>query len=300
MRRVVITGAAGRLGAEVTSRLRAAGHSVRGIDRIDRSGDPDHVVADLNDGDVIENALSADDVLVHLASVHPFSRDPETSEEPSDSAYISLNMGGTWHLYSAAARAGVRQVVLTSSIAAARPTRDFSERIDESTTDAPWGAYGISKWFQEGVARTFAASHGISSLILRPPAFVDVDPLQDGYSYATGALSLDDVIDVHEKAIEAVVSRRLLSGVGEVPVYALGNELPFGPEDSAFLDLADRLPLLEKYWPGAERWFRERGFDPRRGLNLHPQLTDIRPAVRDLGWRPQMTFARWFREHVGS
>ncbi len=292
MERVVLTGAAGRLGASLTAELRSQGRTVIGLDLIGVDSDPDHVVVEVSDVDRVAGLLRPDDLVVHLASVHPYSGGVSTPPAIPDETYLALNAAGTWHLYAAAARAGVRRVILTSSLAASARTAGSVAPVDDSLTSQPQGIYAITKWFQEGVARSFAATHGISTAVLRPPAFVDIHPLRTGYSLAMGTLLLEDVLTAHVAAVDAAPS--ILSLPGVVPVYSIANVLPYTKSDEPLISEPDRLPLLDRYWPGAERWFRERGFDPVSELNFAPLVVDIAPAARDLGWGPQITFGRWF------
>ena len=67
--RVVITGAAGRIGRCLMEGLSSAGHDVRGIDVV-AAGGGDVVVADLaRDADALAELMDGADAVVHLAAI---------------------------------------------------------------------------------------------------------------------------------------------------------------------------------------------------------------------------------------
>jgi nucleoside-diphosphate-sugar epimerase len=162
-----VTGARGFLGAEIA---RALG-DVRGIGR---DGWPDTpqlrewVVADLSSG-LSAEALSGADVVVHAAA--------ETSG--GYEAHQRNTIDATRHLLRAMHTAGVRRLVLVSSLSVLRPPRTPWERQHEGT-ERPrdprrLGPYTWGKCLQEELVEREAARLGISTRIVRPGALVDFD-----------------------------------------------------------------------------------------------------------------------------
>jgi predicted dehydrogenase/nucleoside-diphosphate-sugar epimerase len=162
---VVVTGARGFLGGEVARAL----NRVRGITRAASAGDPhvaEWVVADLSRG-VSPDALAGADVVVHAAA-----------ETAGDFAAHQRNtIDATRHLLDAMRDAGVRRLVLVSSLSVIRPPRTPWELQDEQTPrpDDPvrFGPYVWGKSLQEALVEREAPSRGIVVRIIRPGALVD-------------------------------------------------------------------------------------------------------------------------------
>lgn len=295
--RVVITGSAGRLGGTIADRARARGLEVLGIDRVEGRGET--VVADLSDEDAVAAALRPYDLVVHVASMHGFSGAALQQGGLTDQAYLDLNAAGTWHLYNALSAAGVRRVILTSTVGVLGrlPVNRLSTiGVDERFSSV--GIYGTTKRFQEDTAQSFAVTSGVSTLAIRPPAFVSIDPVRDVYLLGMGALTLDDVVGIHEAAIAAALDGRILAEPAFEAVFA-APALPYTAKDEALLEAPDgRLSLIETYWPGAREWFAQQGFRPEDGLDIAPYVFDIEPASRLLDWRAEHTFDAWYRANV--
>ena len=103
------------------------------------------------------------DCVVHLGAV--------PGEDTWDKI-LPANVVGTWNVFEAARRQGVRRVVYASSHHAVgfyRRERD----IDQTVVPRPDGIYGVSKVFGEAVGRLFADKHGLSVACLRIGAFRD-------------------------------------------------------------------------------------------------------------------------------
>jgi nucleoside-diphosphate-sugar epimerase len=79
-----------------------------------------------------------------------------------------INTEGTRHLLAAAAAAGVKRVVATSSNSPAGVSRDPSTRFDESSPYRPYMSYGRSKKLMEDALNAANASGSIETVVLRP------------------------------------------------------------------------------------------------------------------------------------
>ncbi len=297
--RIVLTGSSGRLGRALAARFRANGLDVLGIDRTDGDESTTTVVADLSDEPSVAAVLRSDDVVVHVASMHGFSGAAIDQGGLPDKAYLDLNVAGTWHLYNAIAAAGVRRVILTSTVGVLGriPEGLATIRLDDRYSSV--GIYGTTKRFQEDTAQSFALTGGISTLAIRPPAFVSVDPVRDAFLRAMGALDLEDVVGVHAAAVAAAFDGRILSGPPSFEAVFAAQPLPFTEKDESLFEYPDgQLRLVERYWPGSREWFESRGFRPEDGLNIPAQVFDTEPAERRLGWHAANTFDAWYSENV--
>ena len=162
---VVVTGARGFLGSRVAGALQR----VRGVGRLANRDQPnvtDWVAADLSAGLPVD-ALAGANVVVHAAA--------ETAG--GFEAHQRNTIDATRHLLEAMHSAGVRRLVLVSSLSVLRPPRTSWERQTEKTPrpDNPrtLGAYVWGKSRQEEIVENEAATLGISTRIVRPGALVD-------------------------------------------------------------------------------------------------------------------------------
>jgi len=165
--RVLVTGGAGFVGANLVPHLVNAGHRVRVLDNLS-TGSADHlagvdvevVVGDIRDDATVDAALDGVDAVVHLAaagSVVDSVADPRANFES--------NVLGTFRVLDAARRAGVGRAVLASTGGAL--IGEATPPVDEMSLPKPISPYGASKLAGEGYAHAFAAAYGIRTVCLR-------------------------------------------------------------------------------------------------------------------------------------
>jgi len=173
MRRVLITGMSGLIGEAVRRRLEGR-FVLRALNRRPLPGVECHQ-ADIGDLDAIAPAFREVDAVVHLAA--------NVQPNPSFEAVLRDNVVGTYHVFEAARRAGVKRVIYASSGATvSNCERDepyaalVAGRYDEvaewpvlthESPVRPHGLYGCSKIWGEALARHFADTTGMSMICLR-------------------------------------------------------------------------------------------------------------------------------------
>jgi NAD+ dependent glucose-6-phosphate dehydrogenase len=161
-RHVLVTGAAGRVAAQLLPGLEHA-YELRPMDRAcddDEGGDSRLVIGDLTDQAILARALDGVDAVVHLAG----NPDPAAPwgrlREP--------NVEGFAVLLAAALAADVRRVVFASSVHAMGAYEGVGRwPVDSAWPPAPCCAYGATKAFDEALARVYAYQSGISLIGLR-------------------------------------------------------------------------------------------------------------------------------------
>jgi nucleoside-diphosphate-sugar epimerase len=151
--RIGVTGSGGKLGRATVERLSADGHVVSGFDLAGTPG-PGFTRVDLTDfGQTLDAVLSVTarhdglDALVHLAAV------PVNGLVP-DAATFHNNITVSFNALFAAHRAGIRTIVLASSITAMGfPFDEAPPRlpVDETYTSAN-NTYGLGKVAEEAIA----------------------------------------------------------------------------------------------------------------------------------------------------
>jgi dTDP-L-rhamnose 4-epimerase len=118
--RILVTGAAGFIGTHVVAELLAAGADVVGVDALHpaahrgtRTPPPAATlrVADVRDAGALRDLLPGTDVVVHLAAMVGMGVDLDDLPE-----YVGCNDLGTAVLLAEMARAGVRRLILASSM----------------------------------------------------------------------------------------------------------------------------------------------------------------------------------------
>lgn len=157
--RILATGATGAVGPRVVSALREAGHRVLvlAMDAPTPGLLPDDVeirLGDITDAAVVASSMSDIDAVFHLAALlHIVNPPPELREK-----YERINVGGTAMVVDAAIKAGVKRVVLFSTIAVYGPSG--GRVLDEESVTSPDTFYGQTKLAAEKIVLTARRADG--------------------------------------------------------------------------------------------------------------------------------------------
>lgn len=214
----LVTGAAGRLGRAVVTRLRAEGNLVRifvrHIPRVPLDG-IEYVVGDLADADAVDRAVRGAEVVIHAAA----------TMRGDWAAHESGTIAGTRNVIAACTAHRTKQLVYISSLSVV----DFagSSVIDESVALEPHpearGFYTQAKLAAEQLV-TAAAKRGLPCVILRPGQIFGggIAPINGAVARNAGGrwlilgdgslelplVYIDDVVD----GITAAITRKLVDG----------------------------------------------------------------------------------------
>ena len=161
--RVLVTGAAGRIGTCLRGGLPERGWAIRCVDVVpvpdERPGE-EQIVADVTDLAAMVDAVQGMDAVVHLAGVVGESTWPAISH---------ANIEGTYATLEAARRAGVQRVVLASSNHASgftpRPAEGLLREAD--APPRPDTYYGVAKVAMEALGSLYADRYGMDVVCLR-------------------------------------------------------------------------------------------------------------------------------------
>jgi dihydroflavonol-4-reductase len=165
--RVAVTGATGLVGGHVARAAAAAGHEVipvvrQGGGQAGGQAGARVARAELDDAGALAAAFEQCEGVVHCAAV--YSYDPARAAEVE-----RVNVEGTARVVRAAARAGVRRVVVTSSSVTRGSSAAPVPRTERDTLGAePAPAYYRSKVAQERAALEAGAADGVEVVLALP------------------------------------------------------------------------------------------------------------------------------------
>ncbi len=157
---VLLTGAAGRIGTALRSRLPGLGWDVRSFDR---TSIPGGMVGDLSSDSDLDAAVDGVSAIVHLAG------------QPTEAPWPVIrdaNIDGLVRLLEAARRAGVPRIVLASSNHATGFT-PVAPELDTDGPNRPDTLYGVSKVFGEALGRYYVDRYGLQVACIRIGTFAD-------------------------------------------------------------------------------------------------------------------------------
>jgi UDP-glucose 4-epimerase len=302
--KVLVTGGAGFIGHHLVRGLLARGDAVNVIDDFS-TGDRSRLVPfrgriTLTEGTILDpaaldEAVAGCDVILHEAAILSVARSLVTPLLTNE-----VNVTGTIEVMLAAARHGVRRVVLAGSssvygIPAELPCR-------ESFRPDPRSPYGASKLAAEHYVHTLGQFHGIETVVLRyfnvfgpgqDPAseYAAVVPrfataVLDGRSptiHGSGEISRDFI------HVDNVVEANLLAS-GRSSVSPITCNVACGSRYSL-------LELLHTICDSAGRQV-DPVFDPPRPGDIRHSLADISVARRELGYEVVVPFREGIAQTV--
>lgn len=300
--RMLVTGGAGTIGSHVVDQLIEAGAAeVVVLDNLVR-GSRTHVnaAATLVEGDIrsvplVRELTAGVDVVFHLAAL----RITQCAEDPR--LALECLVDGTYNVIEAAADAGVKKVIASSSasvygLADVFPTPETQHPYHNDTF------YGAAKAFNEGMLRSFTAMRGLDYLALR--YFNVYGPRMDAYGkytevlirwmeriaagqrplvFGDGAQTMD-FVHVADIARANVLAARS-AATDEVFNIGCGVE-------TSLLELAETLLAAMDSDLTVEH-------GPAREVNgVTRRLADISAAADRLGWKPEIALADGMRDLV--
>lgn len=157
-KRVLVTGAAGAIGRNVCQQLQARGHTVRGFDINPNPDVTDFVQANLTDADAVKQAMQGIETVIHLGA-YPVDADFMT-------VLLEPNVIGLYQVCNAAREAGVRRMVLASTIQTVWGfPRDKFIRIEDGTLVG--NHYALTKVWAEQMGDMYARVHNMEVINVR-------------------------------------------------------------------------------------------------------------------------------------
>jgi dihydroflavonol-4-reductase len=320
----LVTGAAGFLGSHVARQLVARGEDVRVLMRASSNNRAisdlslEYVTGDLRDAASLDRAMNGVKRVFHVAADYRL-----WAKHPKE--IYDSNVGGTQNLLAAAKRAGVGQLIYTSTVATIAVDRpELPNEATEAKLDEMVGHYKRSKWMAEQEVLQ-AAQNGLPVIVAMPTTPVgpwDWKPtptgkiildflngampgyVETGLNFvgveecAAGHLLVSEQGKIGERYLlgaENLTLKELLDALAKITgLAAPGMKIPHGVAlgvayvESAFSRLIGREPAI-----------------PVEGVKIaqHKMFVDCSRAKRELGFEAAPVAAaleravRWYREN---
>lgn len=210
--RVLITGAAGYIGTGLTELLQDR-HELRLGDIVPLE-DPRSVPLDVTDPDSVAAAMQDMEAVIHLA----VASGPEgpVEDDTLNQRRFDINVRGTLNVLQAAARAGVRRFVQTSSLMVVwgYPPPQW---VASDAEPRPVGTYARTKLLCEVLCREFAETEKLSIVALRIPKPIDLtDPRWKTRRLRPQWIAMPDLAEAYHCALTAgEIGFEIVTVVGE-------------------------------------------------------------------------------------
>jgi nucleoside-diphosphate-sugar epimerase len=243
-RRVLITGAAGRIGTAFRKQY-GGRYRFRLVDRRPADDPAGHeaYVADLVQLDEARKACEGIDTVIHLAA------DPSPRATFYDTL-LPLNVQMTYNMFHAAVEQGCRRLLFASSIHAVN-AYPLDYQIHPDDPIRPGDLYGATKVWGEALCAYYAAGENLSCIAIRIGAFGPPDWLKESGDSRMLSLwvSHRDLCQLLHRCVEAPDSLRhlVVQGVSNnqlkrMDISNAREILGYEPQDNAF-ELSDRIDM---------------------------------------------------------
>lgn len=167
MKKIVVTGGAGRLGRLAIGELLEHGYGVLAVDRVRPQTLPCRFFpVELTDVAAVYDVLREADAVLHLGAI------PGPGSHPSSTIFHN-NVVSTYNVAEAAAALGLVKLVFASTVFAlgwvAEPEKYWPQYVpvDEDHPLTPFEAYGLSKQIGEDVCAAVSRRTALSAVSLR-------------------------------------------------------------------------------------------------------------------------------------
>jgi nucleoside-diphosphate-sugar epimerase len=248
--KILVTGATGRVGANLVKALLEKGHQVRAfiypgdaarMTKLD-TYDVEKIEGDLRNEDDISKSVEGMEVIYHIGAA---------MGGPFDSIqYFDINARGTLNVLEAARRQKNLHRVIYASTDALYPsehkTSNYPEILTEESEIRPTMPYAMTKWFGEELCITYNRQYGLPTVSLR-------------FALVVGPGELIDMPLPGDRMWLSKMMESLRRLKDRDPVFA------------------EAFAKLEAAWPGEERLLLSRD---ARGIPAKIAVVDVRDLVQ--------------------
>jgi uronate dehydrogenase len=232
-KRILLTGAAGRLGGVLRHAFAGQFQLLRLSDivSLEAAGEGEEIVTcDLADAAAVQTLCEGVEAIIHLGGIPYETGWPEL---------LQSNILGTINLYEGARSAGVDRVIFASSNHATG-MHPNGKTLSGESPPRPDSRYGLTKAFGEDVAALYAYKHGIRSFCMRIGSCL---PKPDNKRALSTWLSHADFVRLVQVGLTADYVHEIVYGVSDntrswwdnSAAYRLG----YTPQDDAEVHAAE-------------------------------------------------------------
>ncbi|MDJ0612821.1 MAG: NAD(P)-dependent oxidoreductase [Rhizobiaceae bacterium] len=229
--KLVLTGAAGRLGTQLREPLAQMADSLVSTDIVDDIGvlndGETYIKADLASFDEVYKAVEGADMVIHFGAF--------VDEGPFEKL-LGPNFVGSYNVWESAFKHGARRVIYASSIHAVGmyPKNEF---IGTDVPHRPDTFYGLAKCFTEDLGKMYWEKRGLESVHLRILSCLAYEGVNNARALGSW-LSYGDLIQLVKRAIETPVTGfSIIYGVSNNDRAPVDNSkasfLGYRPKDNA-------------------------------------------------------------------
>ncbi|MEY9364511.1 UDP-glucose 4-epimerase [Bradyrhizobium yuanmingense] len=291
---ILVTGSAGHLGEALLRTLRGRGSPARGLDL--KPSPFTDAVGSIVDPAFVRRQMDGVTAVIHSATLHK----PHVATH-SKQDFVDTNVSGTLNLLEAAAAAGVKSFVFTSTTSAfgsqLRPEAgQAAVWVTEELASVPKNIYGTTKLMAENLCELFFRERALPIVVLRTSRFF---PEDDDDSAMRSAYTLENAqaneLLYRRLDIADAVSAHLLA-VDRAPSigfarYIVSATSPFEQRHLGAL-ARDAAIVVRELYPECAQLYAAHGW------RLFPAIDRVyvnARARRELGWRPEFDFGHVLR-----
>ena len=321
--KVLVTGVAGFIGADLTSRLLAAGHQVVGVDNFNDYYTPElkrdriakvigkHPTHNfkLLEGDVHDRPLMKDmfakesfDNVVHLAA----QAGVRYSLENPDS-YIDSNLVGFGAILEGCRHSGVKHLVYASSSSVYGANKNFPFK-ETDRVDNPVSLYAATKKANELMAHSYSHLYGLACTGLRfftvygPWGRPDMAPFRFAERMLKG-----EPIPVYNNG-EMIRDFTYIDDISEGVLRVTTSDTPAGRYEVYNIGRGQQVPLMDFIAAMSDSLGVEAdiNFMPMQDGDVPRTMADTSALKRDYGYSPRVSveegverFAQWYKSYYG-
>lgn len=276
--KVVVTGAAGRIGQMVLRELKlAGGYDVLALDRVLPPELAEHArYVDLADAGAVYAGLAGAEAVIHLGGI------PNLAHHAPEHVFVN-NTAACANVAAACRALGIGRVVYTSSVTIyglGWQVRNGGIRAlpaDESLAPHPLNAYALSKWVGEEIFELAGREFGLRTASLRPSLVIG--PTEWSTARGQPRDGAADALWGHVDARDVALTARLvLEHLGEL---GPGNH-PFNVNAAVVHARRPARELIEEYLPDLARH--------AASLDGDATVFGIEKAKRVLGFEPRYSW----------
>jgi nucleoside-diphosphate-sugar epimerase len=302
--KILITGACGQLGSELTAELRA----IHGVESViasdirepgDQLGDGPFELLDVMDKARIEEVVQKHDVVIiyHLAALLSAN-----AEQNIDLAW-KLNMDGLLNVLNIAKEKGLERIFWPSSIAVFGPDAP-KKGTPQNTPTNPTTVYGITKVAGEQWCAYYHRKFGVDVRSLRYPGLI-------GYKSLPGGGTTDYAVDIYHKALSGETFSCFLEKDASLPMMYMSDavkatiDLMQAPEEQVTVRTSYNVAAIsftpeeiaesiKKQVPGFETTYEP---DYRQEIaSSWPDSIDDSAARNDWGWKHEYSLEKMTKD----